>query len=111
MGPRGQQLLHLAIGCQTAILALENFLGCNLMMSTEPRTDAPIVNPSAGAASGDREAGVEEFSPEQLALIDRLITARVAAATAGSVGQADASSTPTTVETGKFFSPSFGPIS
>ena len=78
-------------------------------MSTDTRTDTPIVNPPAGAASGDREAEVEEFSPEQLALIDRLITARVAAATAGSVGRVDAPSTSTTVETGKFFFPFLGP--
>ena len=49
---------------------------------------------------------MEEFSLEQLALIDCLITTCMAAATTGSFGRVDASSTMTTVEIGEFLPPS-----
>ena len=75
------------------------FLAYETAMSTEIPADAPTINPPAGAASVSRG---EEFSPEQLALIDCLITARVAAATTGSFGRVDAPSTSTTEETGEF---------
>ena len=71
-------------------------------MSTNTLADTPNVDRPAGAASGGKRTEVEEFSPKKLALIDRLITAHVAAVTARLFGQVDAPSTSTTVETGEF---------
>ena len=71
-------------------------------MSMERPEDPVTVNPSRTVTSdgggdrsgeGDGDSRPGEFSPEQLVLIDRLITARVTAATAG-----------TTVETPETYS-------
>ena len=71
-------------------------------MSLDAPTETQAVVPPFGGASADEEGGPGEFSPEQLVLINRLVTARVAMTTAaGSANHSNGPSTSSCTETGE----------
>ena len=88
------------------VIGAGNFLFPSNTMSSGSSDDTLVVEPPAGAASGGgggEEGGLGVFSPEQWALIDRLIAARVATTTTTPSDGAEGPPTSSAAETGEFY--------
>ena len=87
------------------VIGAGNFLFPSNTMSSGSSDDTLVVEPPAGAASGSgggKERGLVEFSPEQWALIDRLIATHVATMTTIPYDSAGGPPTSSAAGTGEF---------
>ena len=87
-------LCQAVVASRSLCSSLENFFP-RVKMSTEP-------GPS-GSSAAEGVLEVAHFSPEQLALIDRLIASRVAPTTGGAGGTGDPLSSTSSTSAGEHF--------